>query len=212
VTDAISDLQPERWLPVVGFEPYYEVSDLGRVRSFRRQTASGLRGGVVLRPSYSNTGGYPLVILTVNGKRFGRYVHQLVLEAHDRLPLPGEECRHYDENDPRNVRLDNLKWGTSGENKRDEVRHGTHYEASKDACDNGHEYTEASTRITYHADGSIKRRACRICANDRTKAWEARNRAAGKPCAAEEGCDKIARAKGLCSMHYARQHKADKAA
>jgi hypothetical protein len=195
--------EPERWLPVVGFERYYEVSDLGRVRSLRRG---------ILKPSYSNSGGYGLVILSDGlGGRFGRYVHRLVLEAFAGPCPEGQEARHYDENDPRNARLSNLKWGTSGENKRDQVRHGTHPEASKDACDSGHEFTEANTHVTYHPDGSIKRRACRACANARVRAWEKRNAASGKTCAAEEGCDKIARAKGLCSMHYARQHKPDKA-
>ena len=44
----------EQWLPVPGYEGYYEVSDLGRVRSLDRMVMTGragtkLRKGVMLK-------------------------------------------------------------------------------------------------------------------------------------------------------------------
>src|SRR6266567_7368032 len=65
-------MQNEKWLAVVGWEGLYEVSDLGRVKSLRR--------GTILKPSYSNAGGYGVVIFSLNGRSFGRYIHRLVLE------------------------------------------------------------------------------------------------------------------------------------
>jgi hypothetical protein len=38
---ALSFETPERWLDVVGFEGFYLVSDLGRVRSLPRRVSSG---------------------------------------------------------------------------------------------------------------------------------------------------------------------------
>lgn len=177
----------ETWLPVIGYESYYEVSDLGRVRSLRR--------GIIMKPSYSNTGGYPLLILSgSDGHPRGRYVHRLVLEAFAGLAPEGTECRHLD-GDPRNCALGNLAWGTSNQNKHDQVRHGTHPEASRTACHNGHEYTDESS----YWNG--RQRVCRPCNNARVKAWNERNAQSGRHCSVD-GCDKASIAKGLCRRHY----------
>ena len=181
----------ERWLPVPGYEALYEVSDEGRVRSLRR--------GIILRPSYSNSGGYPMVILSYRGKRQGLYVHQLVLLTFAGPGSAGDECRHID-GDPRNCTLDNLAWGSSSANKFDQVTHGTHYEASRTACDAGHEYAEANTYIDPNTGG----RVCRACRNRRVQEWNARNAASGRQCS-ETGCVKPPIAKGLCRNHYTSQ-------
>ena len=39
---SLEDPEPERWLPAVGYEGFYEVSDLGRVRSVLHQTIRGI--------------------------------------------------------------------------------------------------------------------------------------------------------------------------
>lgn len=54
----------------------------------------------------------------------GYQVHRLVLQAFGRNNRPGEECRHLDGN-PANNRLENLQWGTRGENIADKARHET---------------------------------------------------------------------------------------
>ena len=75
----MSDVTPETWLPVVGFgEGFYEVSDLGRVRSLHHGRQR------ILRPGTSGTSrkkGYPMLILYVDGLREKRFVHKLVAEA-----------------------------------------------------------------------------------------------------------------------------------
>jgi hypothetical protein len=182
----------ERWLPVVGWESLYEVSDQGRVRSLRRD--------VILQPSYSNTGGYPLVWLPEGGAL--RYVHHLVLEAFVRPRKPGEETLHGDAG-PACAALSNIRWGTSSENKLDQVRAGTHHEASKTHCDNGHEFTPENT---YQYRGH---RQCRTCSKGRVQAMHDRNRALGLLC----HCGEPQHAKGLCQKHYQqgyyRSRKAD---
>src|SRR6185312_11707944 len=190
----MDEATPERWLPVVGYEAYYAISDWGRARSLRK--------GMILKPSYSNQGGYGLVILTANGNAVGRYIHRLVLEAFVGPCPPGMETRHLD-GDPRNCALTNLAWGTSSENKQDQIRHGTHARCW-DRCKNGHEFTPENTRLVYHPDGSLKQRVCRACANDKTKERYRARLTSGLTCT-EEGCDDPLWVKGLCVKHYAQQ-------
>jgi NUMOD4 motif/HNH endonuclease len=114
----------ERWLPIVGFEGLYEVSDLGRVRSLGRVDSLGrkwsrqlLRLGIAGR-------GYAKVDLRKQGKYAAVYVHTAVLTAFIGPKPPGHECAHKD-GGLRNNRLSNLAWKTHRENEADKVRHGT---------------------------------------------------------------------------------------
>lgn len=110
----------ERWLPVVGYENLYEVSDLGRVRSLDRivVTRAGPRRyrGRILRP-YINKGtrGYPFVGLSQPGQNENWPVHILVLKAHVGLCPPGQEARHGPAG-KTDAGLANLCWGTRSEN------------------------------------------------------------------------------------------------
>ena len=68
----------EDWRPVVGYEGWYEVSSLGRVR--RARPGLGARVGHILSPQLSNNG-YLMVPLCREGCRRYRSVHRLVGEA-----------------------------------------------------------------------------------------------------------------------------------
>ena len=105
-----------RWLPVVGFEGRYEVSDEGQVR--------GLRRGRLLSPAFVR--GYPSVNLSAGSLRKARKVHQLVLEAFVGPRPPGAQARHFPDRDTNNNRLENLSWATPLANQRDRDVHGTH--------------------------------------------------------------------------------------
>lgn len=125
----------ERWLPVVGFEGRYEVSDLGRVRSLPRIVTYSVvdyRNGVtrmvsypvdgtVLRPAAQKSGH-----MYVNlGRSVTRRVHRLVLTAFVGLCPEGMEGCHRN-SDPSNNALSNLRWGTSTDNKADMVAADRH--------------------------------------------------------------------------------------
>lgn len=113
----------ERWLPIPGFEGFYEVSDAGRVRSIRRYTTCGWRGGRVLKP-FTDSDGYLRVNLSKRGKIFGlRPVHGLVLLAFVGPPGPGQQVRHGVGGKTDN-RLSNLCYGTVLENAADKHRDG----------------------------------------------------------------------------------------
>jgi predicted XRE-type DNA-binding protein len=103
----------EQWKPVVGYEEYYEISNIGRVR--RRQT------GRILKPRISN--GYFLVDLRVRGKRKYHRVHRLVAYSFIGIqPTLKHEVRHFDGN-KQNNNSNNLSWGTREDNEFDKIRH-----------------------------------------------------------------------------------------
>ena len=119
----------ERWLPVVGYEELYEVSDLGRIRSLSRM--AGTRGGPntrcipgrVLKPGFD--GNYCHFTPCAEGIQRTAKIHATVLDAFVGVCPEGQECRHLDGN-KRNNRLANLAWGTKKENAADALRHGTY--------------------------------------------------------------------------------------
>ncbi len=104
----------ETWKPVGGFEGLYAVSNLGRVKSLKRNTTSG---GIM--KTHINRG-YEYVHLCKDGKHYNAKVHRLVASAFVGNPMGKPEVNHLDE-DKTNNRADNLEWVTAKENSR----HGT---------------------------------------------------------------------------------------
>lgn len=105
----------EHWRPVPGWEGLYEVSDQGRVKSFRRSPF-----GLLLRPGRYTSSGHVSVSL---GRGNMWPVHLLVLLAFVG-PLPkGLEARHLNGVASDN-RLDNLRYGTRSLNMIDAQIHG----------------------------------------------------------------------------------------
>lgn len=111
----------EQWLPVVGHEGYYEVSDHGRVK--RVASGKGATPGRILAGG-TDQDGYTLVSLWVRNKQTMCKIHRLVATAFIGLPTKQQpEIRHLDGN-PANNHLTNLKWGNSAENLLDREKHG----------------------------------------------------------------------------------------
>lgn len=88
----------------MGYEDFYEVSNLGRVKSLPRK---GVKGGI-LKPK-PDKWGYLRVGLWKNGKEEKFLVHILVMQAFIGKCPDGHEVDHYDWN-PSNNRLDNLSY------------------------------------------------------------------------------------------------------
>ena len=152
-----------------------------------------------------------MVVLYKDGERKPRYVHHLVLEAFVGLCPLGHETRHLDGNASSAALRDadgkiRLIWGTSSQNKYDEVGHGTHYEASRTHCDNGHEWTEKNTRIERYPDGSFKARRCRECKRIDSAARKVARETDERRCK-EKGCGKPYFGRGWCSTHYNEWYK-----
>jgi hypothetical protein len=170
--------QPERWLPVVGYEGYYEVSSLGNVKSKERvilcsdNTIRPIRERL-LKPIAASPHGYQSVVLAKNARTKMVRVHHLVLNAFVGPREPGTECRHLNDI-PDDNRLENLAWGTSSENKFDIIRNGNHHYAKRTHCANGHEFTEDNTFIRNEMPSG---RRCRTCKNERERARYHREKA-----------------------------------
>jgi hypothetical protein len=101
----------EIWLPVVGYEGYYEVSNLGRVRSLRKTLKNNIRNG------------YCQVGLFINGNRKIVYVHRLVAEVFIINPDNKPEVNHKD-GIKTNNNVFNLEWATFKENNQHAFKTG----------------------------------------------------------------------------------------
>lgn len=124
-------MESEEWRPVVGWAGFYEVSDLGNVRTVAH-VIERKNGRLYTVRSWSlrpHRFGHDRKHLAVSLARVGviatRAVHQLVAEAFLGPRPAGQEVRHLDGNGLDN-RRGNLAWGTRAENMQDSIRHGTH--------------------------------------------------------------------------------------
>lgn len=111
--------EAELWRPVFGYEGYYEVSNLGGIKSLHK-------GKVRIRSLGKDTDGYYQVDLYKNGDGSGKVkkVHILVLEAFV-CPRPVGMMGLHNDGNPQNNHLTNLRWGTQSENEQDKKNHGT---------------------------------------------------------------------------------------
>jgi NUMOD4 motif-containing protein/HNH endonuclease len=120
----------ERWLPVIGWENFYEVSNLGRVRSILRITRNRngkmiRRQGLILSPSTSGQYKYCSVVLSRDNVHTTKYIHHLVTEAFFG-PLPMGQVRLHGPNGKDDNAITNLCYGTQAQNLEDRKRDGTH--------------------------------------------------------------------------------------
>lgn len=102
----------EMWRHVVGWEGYYSVSSLGRIRSDKR--AKRRRYGRIIG-GYG--GQYPEVELRLDGIVERRYIHHLVLRAFAGDSAAGQVANHKNGIKHDN-RVTNLEWVTVGQNNK----------------------------------------------------------------------------------------------
>lgn len=115
----------EEWVPAHEFEGYYEVSNLGNVRSIDRELiiVDEKRGVSYVRKVKSmpispslDVDGYRSVALSIDGQSRSKRVGRLVLESFCPIDNMRElQCNHKDYN-RQNDAIDNLEWTTGIEN------------------------------------------------------------------------------------------------
>jgi hypothetical protein len=131
----------EIWLPVVGLEGSYEVSNLGRIRSLSRviMRRDGKPKTITGRflTQRTDRDGYPVVTLSEAGRPMVRRVHRMVATAFYGEPQGDLVACHNDGN-PQNNHVDNLRWDTVSGNCKDRVAHGRHELSERNHCPRNH--------------------------------------------------------------------------
>lgn len=151
------------WLPVVGYEGLYEVSEQGHVRSLDR-TILGNDGitypfkGKILRPTPNPQTNYLMASLWKNNEGTSFYIHRLVATSFVPNPHSKPEVNHIDGNRQNNNKC-NLEWVTSSENSFHAVQTALRVYTNKmtkeefydclNAVINGESYQSVSTRTPY---------------------------------------------------------------
>ena len=116
------------WLPVVGWEGFYEVSYQGEIRSVDRRIThpdgfDRLRRGQ-LRKTDLRADGYRSVLLSRPGKQKRFQVHRLVAAAFIG-PCPEDKCVMHLDGVRDHNHFKNLAYGTWKENSAMRLDHGT---------------------------------------------------------------------------------------
>ena len=140
----------EIWKDIKNYENYYQVSNLGRVKSLDRvikdTKSKRLYKGKILKLTLCNWG-YLTVSLKKNSKSKKFLVHRLVAETFIPNPNKLEVVNHKDENKLNNF-VDNLEWSTIKDNmlysKKDNKRNIIQYDKDGNFIKVWSSITEAS--------------------------------------------------------------------
>lgn len=111
MTNPIEDLPGEEWRDAPETGGLYQVSNMGRVKSFKRRVPA------LLKPT-TNGMNYWQVGWRVDGKRFSYLLHRLVMLTFAPIENPDKwEVNHLDF-DTANCALSNLEWASPLHNTR----------------------------------------------------------------------------------------------
>ena len=105
-------MKEEIWKDIEGYEGYYQISNMGRVKSLERTVWKGKGYRIVpekILEGVDNGHGYLQVNLSKDGKVKQPLVHRLVATAFLENPMGYKEINHRDENKENN-RAENLEW------------------------------------------------------------------------------------------------------
>lgn len=126
----------ESWVDVKGYESFYQVSDMGNVRSKDRTVACSRFGtrSLIGRPLKATVdfAGYCKVTLKDQGRNKVWKIHRLVAE-HFINKVEGKEIINHIDNNRTNNRVENLEWCTHKENTAHMHSQGRNYSATGEA-------------------------------------------------------------------------------
>lgn len=123
----IENLKGEIWLPIIGYEEIYEVSNKGRIKVLERQInvryGTSIRKEKLIKPSLNKVVNYLYIGLHKDGKYTNSRIHRLVAEAFIPNPENKREVNHIN-GDKLNNSVENLEWNTPLENTRNAFKNG----------------------------------------------------------------------------------------
>lgn len=114
----LNDLLNEEWKDIVGYENYYQVSNMGRIKSLERKTTFKTEKLRIMK-GFIDKWGYHQVILRKDDKYIHFKIHRLV-------------ALHFIPN-PNNKETVNHKKGNKLDNRSSELEWNTHSEQHKHA-------------------------------------------------------------------------------
>jgi hypothetical protein len=158
------------WYEIPGF-PGYRINHHREVLSLKQDEPRVMKTWI--------EGDYHRVMLRRNGEYVNCKIAYLMLITFVGPRPEGQEICHGSEGS-LNDSLTNIRWGTSSENNFDQVEHGTHYEAARDCCDQGHEFTPENTGWRWGKGGKksgVKCRRCKECHRINTARCRAKKKA-----------------------------------
>ena len=109
-------MEKEIWKDIKGYEGLYQVSNLGRIKSFNYWNQGKIR---ILKLRFHKEG-YLIVSLNKNTKTKIKFVHRLIAEAFIPNPENKPEIDHINGIRDDN-RIENLRWVTRKENMNNEL-------------------------------------------------------------------------------------------
>jgi len=116
----------EKWIEITGYEGYYEVSNLGNVRTFDREITYKARGGGYrtdflksrkLKPQKHKNSYLSVTLYNKIREKKQFNIHRLVALMFIENPFGKLEVNHKDGNKLNNI-VENLEWVTRSENAK----------------------------------------------------------------------------------------------
>lgn len=172
----------EIWKPILGYEGYYEISNLGNVCSLSRTIINSLGYKKTIKTRIlkqgKDTDGYPQVVLYKNNKPNYCKVHILVAQTF-LINIDNKPMVNHKDGIKINNRENNLEWATSSENTQHAYDTGLKHSLkgydnvlSKSVV----QYDMKLNKITNYGSTceaermtGISRRCISYCANGKTK-------------------------------------------
>lgn len=99
----------EIWKDIDGFEGVYQVSNLGRIKSFKKEKSGRL---LSIKNKVEN---YPSVVLIIGKNKKSLKLHKIVAEAF-LVKKPNSQCVNHKDFNKHNNKASNLEWCTFKEN------------------------------------------------------------------------------------------------
>lgn len=117
----------ENWKDMQGYEGLYQISDLGRIKSYPRVVKCKESNERIIKSrilkQYHTSNHYLFVRLSKNKKQTNYRVHRLV--ALNFIDNPeNKPCVNHIDGNKSNNRVDNLEWCTHSENMQHAVKNG----------------------------------------------------------------------------------------
>lgn len=137
----LENLVDEIWQWIENYEGMYQISNYGRIKSFKRSTIK------ILKP-YIDGMGYLNVDLLDHCKRKAGRIHVLVAKAFIPNPENKPTVNHIDGH-PLNCFVENLEWATYSENTKHAYRIGLEVQAKGE--------DDSSTKLTNEQVREIRR-------------------------------------------------------